>query len=188
MTPRADARDNRAQLVRAAREVFAAEGSDAPLDRVAKRAGIGNATLYRHFPRRRDLLATAYAEEVETLRAQGEALLAHEDPEAALFTWLGLFLDHVRDKRDLALSITDDPGGDREELFARWHRVMTDTATALATRAGLAEEVEPLDLLVLTTGIALSGAEKPRVERLLRVIRRGSTGPGQAGAGQARTG
>ncbi|MEV4599625.1 TetR/AcrR family transcriptional regulator [Amycolatopsis sp. NPDC049253] len=188
MTPRADARDNRAQLVRAAREVFAAEGGDAPLDHVAKHAGIGNATLYRHFPRRRDLLAAVYAEEVETLRAEGETLLAHEDPETALFTWLGLFLDHVRDKRELALSITDGPGGEREELFTHWHGVMTDTATALASRAGLTEEVEPLDLLVLVTGIALSGAEKPRTERLLSVIRRGSAGTGQAGAGRARTG
>jgi AcrR family transcriptional regulator len=174
---RADARDNQAQLVRAAREVFAAEGNGAPLDRVAKHAGIGNATLYRHFPRRRDLLAAVYAEEVEALRAEGEALLAHENPEVALFTWLELFLGHVRDKRDLALSITDDSGGERDALFARWHEVMTDTATALATRAGLAEEVEPLDLLVLVTGIALSGAEKPRTDRLLHVIRRGSAGP-----------
>ncbi|MFI5612791.1 TetR/AcrR family transcriptional regulator [Amycolatopsis sp. NPDC051903] len=172
---RADARDNRAQLVRAARDVFAEAGTDAPLDRIAKRAGIGNATMYRHFPRRRDLLAAVYAEEVEHLRAEGEALLAHEDPGAALFTWLGSFLDHVRDKRDLALSITDDPG-EREELFRSWHAVMTATATALAARTNLAEDVEPLDLLVLTTGIALSGADGPRTERLLRVITRGSAG------------
>jgi AcrR family transcriptional regulator len=170
---RADARDNRALLLAAAREVFAVDGPGAPLDRVARRAGIGNATMYRHFPNRRELLAAVYAGEVETLRAEGEALLSSPDPDEALYEWLRRFVEHVKDKRELALSISDEPG-DREARFAEWHATINATATALAARARLAVDVEPLDLLLLATGIALSGAPAARTDHLLTLLRRGS--------------
>ncbi|HEY2057067.1 TetR/AcrR family transcriptional regulator [Amycolatopsis sp. NBC_01480] len=170
---RADARDNRALLLAAAREVFAADGPGAPLDRVARHAGVGNATMYRHFPNRRELLAAVYAGEVETLRTEGEALLSSPDPDEALYQWLRRFVEHVKDKRELALSISDEPG-DREARFAEWHGTINATAAALAARARLAEDVEPLDLLLLATGIALSGAPAARTDHLLTLLRRGS--------------
>ncbi|WP_410575293.1 TetR/AcrR family transcriptional regulator [Amycolatopsis sp. cmx-4-61] len=169
---RSDARDNRALLLAAAREVFAEDGPDAPLDRIARRAGIGNATMYRHFPSRRELVIAVYADEVASLASR--ARLDAADPGAELFGWLAVFVEHVRTKRDLALSLTT-PAGDHETLFARWHETVNETAAALVARAKAAGAVEPdtdaLDLLLLATGIALANAPA-RTPRLLDLVRR----------------
>src|SRR3954453_20921297 len=101
---RSDARDNHALLLAAAKEVFAEDGPDAPLDRVTRRAGIGNATMYRHFPSRRELVIAVYASEVAS--RTGNARLDTADPGAELFAWLAAFVEYVRDKRGLALSLT----------------------------------------------------------------------------------
>lgn len=174
---RSDARDNHALLLAAARAVFAEDGPDAPLDRVARRAGIGNATMYRHFPSRRELVTAVYAEEVASLTAR--ASLTASDPLAELFAWLTLFVTHVRDKRALALSLTS-PAGDHETLFAQWHTTMNETAAALVDRARaagtVAPDTDPVDLLLLATGIALSGAAT-RTPHLLDIVRRGVSTP-----------
>ncbi|MEA5363763.1 helix-turn-helix domain-containing protein [Amycolatopsis sp., V23-08] len=170
---RADARDNQALLLAAAKEVFAEDGPDAPLDHVARRAGVGNATMYRHFPNRRELVVAVYADEVAELRSRAD--LDADDAGEALFAWLGLFVEHVRTKRALALSLAD-PAGDHESLFAGWHAAMNTTAATLLGRARAAGAVAPdvteLDLLLLATGIALSGGEP---SRLLTLVRRGAS-------------
>jgi len=174
---RSDARDNHALLLAAAKAVFAESGPDAPLDRIARRARIGNATMYRHFPSRRELVIAVYADEVASLTSG--ARLDAADPGAELFAWLGLFVEHVRDKRDLALSLTT-PAGDHETLFARWHETMHETAAALVDRAKAAgavtPDVDPLDVLLLCTGIALANAPA-RTPGLLQLIRRGVSTP-----------
>ncbi|WP_086844031.1 TetR/AcrR family transcriptional regulator [Amycolatopsis kentuckyensis] len=174
---RSDARDNHALLLAAARAVFAEDGPDAPLDRIARRAGIGNATMYRHFPSRRELVIAVYADEVASLTSH--ARLDAADPGAALFAWLALFVEHVRDKRDLALSLTT-PAGDHETLFARWHETMNETAAALVARAKSANAVtpdtDPLDLLLLATGIALTDVPA-HTPRLLALVRRAVSTP-----------
>jgi len=174
---RSDARDNRALLLAAARAVFAEDGPDAPLDRVARRAGIGNATMYRHFPSRRELVIAVYADEVASLTSR--ARLDAADPGAALFAWLASFVEHIRDKRDLALSLTT-PAGDHETLFAHWHETMNETAAALVDRAksanAVAPDTDPLDLLLLATGIALTDVPA-RTPRLLDLVRRAVSPP-----------
>lgn len=168
--PRSDAQSNHARLLAAAKEVFAEDGPGAPLDRIARRAGVGNATMYRHFPSRRELITAVYADEVAELR--GRADLSSADPADALFAWLKLFIEHVRTKRDLALSLTD-PAGAHEARFAEWHAGMNETGAALLSRAQAASmaaaDVEALDVLLLCTGIALSGGDP---ERLLELVRR----------------
>ncbi|MGW5719381.1 TetR/AcrR family transcriptional regulator [Amycolatopsis sp. NPDC003865] len=175
---RSDARDNHALLLAAAKEVFAEDGPDAPLDRVARRAGVGNATMYRHFPSRRELVIAVYASEVESLTSA--ARLDTADPGAELFTWLTAFVEHVRDKRALAWSLTT-PAGDHETLFAQWHAAVNETAANLVDRAKAAGAVtgdtDALDLLLLATGIALAGAPD-RAGRLLDLVRRGVSAPG----------
>jgi AcrR family transcriptional regulator len=170
---RSDARDNRALLLAAAKDVFAEDGPDAPLDRIARRAGVGNATMYRHFPNRRELVVAVYADEVAELRSR--ANLEADNPGDALFAWLGLFVEHVQTKRALALSLAE-PAGDHGSLFAGWHAAMNTTAAALLGRARTAGDVAPdvteLDLLLLATGIALSGGEPAR---LLALVRRGAS-------------
>jgi AcrR family transcriptional regulator len=106
-------------------DVFSDHGADAPLDDIARRAGIGNATMYRHFPTRRELIVAVYADEVAALCAQGEAMLAEESPGDALFGWLRAFIAHVAARRELALAIPDDEGGQRSALFDRGLRRAT---------------------------------------------------------------
>src|SRR5215469_8592592 len=85
---RADARRNYERVLAAAKEVFGELGVTAPLDEIARRAGVGNATMYRHFPSRRELVIAVYADEVTELCGLGEALLGSGEgpPGEALFT------------------------------------------------------------------------------------------------------
>jgi AcrR family transcriptional regulator len=175
---RADARRNYELLLAAAKEIFNEHGVDAPLDDIARRAGVGNATMYRHFPTRRELIIAVYADEVTALCGQGEALLDEASPDDALFGWLHSFIAHVATKRELALALTDDRGGRRSALFGRWHEAMHSTASALLTRAQrsgtVRTDLDVSDLLRLTNGIALSGADPDQAERLLVLVRRGT--------------
>lgn len=176
---RADARRNYDHLLVSAREVFGERGAGAPLDEIARRAGIGNATMYRHFPARRELIIAVYADEVAELCAQGDALLAHDGPGDALMDWLRAFVAHVSAKRDLALAIPDDQDGSRSTLFDGWHDAMRTTTSGLLTRAqeaGTARaDLDPSDLLAMANGIALT-ARPEQVERCLDVLRRGIAG------------
>jgi hypothetical protein len=89
---RADARRNYDLLLDAAKRVFDERGLDAPLDDIARLAGVGNATMYRHFPTRRELITAVYADEVTDLCAHGEALLGEEAPGDGLFeSWTTSF-------------------------------------------------------------------------------------------------
>jgi AcrR family transcriptional regulator len=167
---RADAARNRARLLAAAREVLAEAGNEAALDVIARRAGVGNATLYRHFPTRADLLVAVYADEVEALCARGADLLESAEPVDALFAWLDEFVVHVATKRPLALAAAEGPG----ELFHRWHESIISTATRLMERAR--PELRPgltvLDVLALANGAALAtGTEHAR--RLVALLRTG---------------
>src|ERR1700753_3858906 len=90
--PRADASRNAARLLAAARDVLAESGNDVPFDVIARHAGVGNATLYRHFPTRADLLVAVYADEVDALCQQGVDLLGRPSAAEALFGWLDSFV------------------------------------------------------------------------------------------------
>src|SRR5271163_2528083 len=85
---RADARRSRAKLLEAATEAFAENGADAPLEDIARRAGVGIGTLYRHFPTRTDLQAAVYRSQVLTVCAAAEELVAAVPPEQAFFGWV----------------------------------------------------------------------------------------------------
>jgi AcrR family transcriptional regulator len=113
---RADALRNYERVLAAAKEVFGELGVTAPLDEIARRAGVGNATMYRHFPSRRELVIAVYAGEVTALGELGRSLLSDSPPADALFTWLRAFISHVATKRDLPLAIPDDTAGQRSAL------------------------------------------------------------------------
>jgi AcrR family transcriptional regulator len=174
---RADAQRNYERLLGAAREIFNERGVDAPLDEIARRAGIGNATMYRHFPTRRELIIAVYADEVTALCAQGEALLNDESPGDALFSWLHAFIAHVATKRELALAIPNDQDGQRSALFDRWHKAMRTTAAKLLIRAqhsaAARTDLDPFDLLALANGIAVAGTDTEQAERCLDLLRHG---------------
>jgi len=175
---RADALRNHELLLAAAREVFSERGAGAPLDDIARRAGIGNATMYRHFPDRRELIIAVYADEVAALCAQGDALLEDRSPGDAVFTWLRAFIGHVTAKRELALAIPDDEGGQRSALFYRWHNAMHLITSKLLSRAqacgSVSADVDASVLLTLANGIAVASADTDQAERCLELLRHGA--------------
>ncbi|QKG22715.1 TetR/AcrR family transcriptional regulator [Actinomadura verrucosospora] len=178
--PRADAQRNRDLILTAAKKVFTERGPSAPLDDIARRAGVGNATLYRHFPTRRDLLVAVYSDEVTDLTTQGRDLLRQDPPADALFTWLRAFITHVADKADLARAIPEDG---RSPLFDQWHAAMHTALAPLLARAQETGAVRPdldgRDLLALAGGIATAGSGAAQTDRLLRLVREGIATPAQ---------
>jgi AcrR family transcriptional regulator len=174
---RIDAERNRDALLAAARRLFDTEGPGVPLDEIAKAAEVANATLYRHFPTRAELIIEVYAEEVAALSDLSEQFLDRPDADQALADWLRAFVEHVATKRDLALAVPEEPGGRRGALFADWHETMHDAASRLLTRAQadgtVRAELREEDLLALATGIALTGLPMHRLETLLDLIRHG---------------
>src|ERR1700761_3264339 len=99
---RADARRNYDKLVTTAREVFAAQGSDATLEEISRRAGVGIGTLYRHFPARENLVEAAYLDGVEEVCAAAVRHSANEEPWQALTGWLLELVSFAATKRVLA--------------------------------------------------------------------------------------
>jgi AcrR family transcriptional regulator len=171
---RADARRNRDRLLKAAATAFAAQGTDASLDDIARRAGVGPGTLYRHFPTREDLIEALIHSGVEDLVAQSEQLLDAEDPLAALRTWLLALLRHASAYRGLAESLEDAKGG-QGRLAAACH-AQEAAASALFTRARKHGHVRPQvtleDVLHLVSGIAWVAQRQPpgHGERLLTLV------------------
>ena len=171
---RADASRNAALLLAAARKVLAEGGNNVALDVIARRAGVGNATLYRHFPTRADLLVAVYADEVTALCERGAQLLDSSDPTDALFAWLDEFVVHVATKRPLAMAATEGTNEHRTTLFHEWHAAITSTAERLIRRAqtGLRSDVTATDVLTLAAGAALA-AETAQARRLVAMLRAG---------------
>lgn len=106
---RADARRNQESLLDAAAAIFAEAGVEAPVRDVAARAGVGTATIYRHFPTRADLIIGVYRHQVEACAEAGPALLADgTSPHAALAQWIDLFVDFLVTKHGLAAVLQPD--------------------------------------------------------------------------------
>jgi AcrR family transcriptional regulator len=178
---RADARRNYDRVLAAAKEVFGELGVTAPLDEIARRAGVGNATMYRHFPARRELVIAVYADEVAALCELGRSLPASSAPADALFTWLRAFIAHVATKRDLPLAIPDDTTGQRSALYRQWHDTMRATASGLLARAqdagAIRSGLDVTDLIAAASGIGHAAADDDQAGRLLAIVRDGLTPP-----------
>lgn len=160
---RADARRNVEALIAAAREAFATEGPDAPLDDIARAAGVGSGTLYRHFPNRVALLEAVYRANVQRLCADGERLAATEPPAQALLDWLRGFVTLMLEKRGLAAALTEE--GRTSELFSQCHAMINATGAELldgAKAAGAVREDVPLaDVLKIAKAFALAAETSP---------------------------
>ncbi|HEY3737646.1 MAG TPA: helix-turn-helix domain-containing protein [Jatrophihabitans sp.] len=147
---RADAQRNRALLLDAARRTFAERGTDASLEEVARRAGVGIGTLYRHFPTRADLVAGVYSSEVENLCNTADVLLATHAPDMALQEWMGGFIDYVEVKRGLVGALKTLLG--EESPFFQQTRTLLNATMAkmvsTAVEAGsIRADADPDDLL-----------------------------------------
>jgi AcrR family transcriptional regulator len=185
---RADARRNVERLIAAARDAFATEGPNAPLDDIARAAGVGPGTLYRHFPTRLALFEAVYRDNVERLCADGERLAATEPPADALVDWLKGFVTVISQKRGLAAALTEE--GRTSELFAQCHAMINTTGGELLDRAQAAgavrDDVALGDLLKMTKAFAQAAEASPEgpvlAERLIGLSMDGLR-PRASGAG-----
>src|SRR3984885_585969 len=154
--PRADAIRNRERVLEAAKAVFSAGGPEASLEAVAKRAGVGIGTLYRHFPTREALFEAVYRREVQQLGELAEALKSEADPVDALRRWLRSNVEFVATKKGmsaaLALAVQST-----SELTAFSFDRLTKAVGALLDRAIAAGEIRadisPEDLLRALVGM-----------------------------------
>jgi len=157
---RADARRNYERLLVAAGEAFAEKGAGTSLDDIAKRAGVGNATLYRHFPSREVLLETVYRDEIQQLSDQAWAASPSGDPVEMLADWLRLAVSRLRVYEGLK-GLLDIALRDEGAELASWCRATIRSAAAhLLTRAQQAgavrTDIDELVLLRFANAISLT--------------------------------
>jgi AcrR family transcriptional regulator len=171
---RADAQRNYDKLVGAAREAFT-EGADenVSLEDVARRAGVGIGTLYRHFPTRQNLIEAVYEGEVHALSHSAEGLLADQPPWEALSMWLHGFVAYVHTKQALMQELFA-VAGQHPEVFARCRTELYGAGEPLLERAQAAgivrDDVTIADVLHLVSGIAKATPPEPiDVTRLLDI-------------------
>ena len=181
---RADARRNVDTLLEAARDVFAASGVDAPVREIAARAGVGVGTLYRHFPRRSDLVAAVLRREIDACAAAAPALASEHAPGAALERWLARYTQFIATKRGLAAALhSGDPAFDAlpayfdERLGPALASLLASAAAAGEVRTG----VEPTDLLRAVATLCLptveTGGDQRMVALLIDGLRYGARAP-----------
>jgi AcrR family transcriptional regulator len=169
---RADARRNYEKLVAAAREAFAEDGTSASLEDIARRAGVGIGTLYRHFPTRQALLEAVYVDEVEAISRSAEEL-ADLPPWDALVAWLHQFVSFAATKRVLAEELLAYIDRDAE-VFLTCGDAIYAAGTPLLERAQEAGVVRPdtsfTDVAKLVGGIAvIRTTDSEQIERILDV-------------------
>jgi AcrR family transcriptional regulator len=140
--PRADAVRNRERLLEAAKAVFSAGGPDASLEAVARRAGVGIGTLYRHFPTREALFEAVYRREVQQLGELAEQLKSEAAPVDALRRWLRSNVEFVATKKGMSAALALAVHGS-SELYAYTFDRLTKAVGALLDRAVAAGEIRP---------------------------------------------
>jgi AcrR family transcriptional regulator len=153
---RADARRNINALLQSAMTVFATSGVDAPVRQIAEKAGVGVATVYRHFPLRSDLIEAVFRHEVDACADAAEDLAAKFDPDEALARWMQRYVDFIAAKRGLAAALhSGDPA--YETLPAYFEKRLNPALSNLlesATAAGkVRADVEPDVLLRAVAGL-----------------------------------
>jgi AcrR family transcriptional regulator len=169
---RADARRNYEKVLAAAREAFADGGEATALEEIARRAGVGIGTLYRHFPNRQALVEALYLDEVEEV-CRSAAELEGADPWEALNGWLERFMAYIATKRALAHELLNYMGEDAQ-LFQVCRASLFAAGEPLLQRAQDAGVVRPdvtiTELIQMVIGIAkLPGGDPAQIEHILRI-------------------
>ncbi|MFF0498272.1 TetR/AcrR family transcriptional regulator [Nocardia aobensis] len=170
---RRDAQRNRQLLLDAALTAFTGEEGTVSLESIAKSAGVGIGTLYRHFPSREALIEAVYRSELEQLCDQAANLLDHHTPEVALRIWLGRYADFVATKRGMAEALREviasgavTSAQTRERLSAAIGSVL-DAGVAAGT---LRDDVRPEDVTAAMAGATLAGIDRGQIDRLLDLL------------------
>ncbi|WP_218175953.1 MULTISPECIES: TetR/AcrR family transcriptional regulator [unclassified Pseudomonas] len=186
---RADAQRNLLILLQAAKEVFAEAGIDAPVRDIADRAGVGIGTVYRHFPKRPDLIAAVFRQEIDACADAAEGLAAEHPPFAALALWMQTFVELASTKRGLAQALhSGDPAFDalparRDERLWPAFRKLFNAALAAGE---IRDSVDADDFLnaAATLCMSVNGTQPGQAERLVTLLvdglRHGAGRPGSS--------
>ena len=179
--PRADAQRNRERILEVAKEVFTRNGAAASLDDIARQAGIGPGTLYRHFPTRDALIEAVYRNEVEKLADAEQRFASNMPPLEALRAWMLLFIDHVSGKKLIIPAMNTVAGGSMR-LVEGSRSLIHSTFVASVKRAiasgDLRSDTDPDDFVRALVGVfhttALPGWE-PSARRIVDILIAGSS-------------
>lgn len=155
--PRADAQRNRGRILEVAKQAFTRSGADTCLDDIAKQAGVGPGTLYRHFPTREELLKAVYRNELESLATAGEKFVETMPPVEALRAWLLLFVDAVAAKQIIAPALNTLVGEHKrvfETSYARMHEAIRTLVKRAVKSGDIRKDLDPVDLLRALVGVS----------------------------------
>jgi len=157
----------------AAKAAFADAGPDVSLDEIARRAGVGIGTLYRHFPTRDAVVEAVYRREVQQLADSATRLMASLPPGAALHQWMRLFVDYIATKKVIASALGAIVGG-VSDLYAASGAQITDAMSSLVGRAAangdIRPDVDPADLLRALVGFTYGAGGPGWQASALRLI------------------
>jgi AcrR family transcriptional regulator len=155
--PRTDAQRNRERILEVAKGAFSQSGANTSLDDIARQAGVGAGTLYRHFPTREDLLEAVYRTEVEKLAAAERRFSETLPPVEALRAWMLLFVDYIATKQLIAPAL-NVLVGDPKKVFEASYAQIWEAIRALVKRAiksgDIRNDLDPIDLLRALIGVA----------------------------------
>jgi AcrR family transcriptional regulator len=178
--PRTDALRNRERILEAAKAAFTRHGADASLDDIAKQAGVGAGTLYRHFPTRDALIEAVYRSEVEKLAGAAHEFAAKMVPIDALRAWLLLFVDYIAAKHIIAPALNSVAGGPTR-LYEGSRSLVQGAIEELVKRAkrsgDLRRNVDASDLLRAVIGVSYvtaGGDWQQSAKRLVEILIAGS--------------
>jgi AcrR family transcriptional regulator len=179
---RADAKRNYERLVAAARTVFAQEGGGASMEAIAKEAGVGVGTLYRHFPKRIDVVEAVYREDVDELVTVAQSVIAEQEPWPALVAWLEAFVRYARGKKRFLNELHEAFEKNPELQVASRERIVGAVGIVLspAQAAGVVRtDIDAADLMQLLGSMCMSATLTPdQSARLLLMIEDGLRPPG----------
>jgi AcrR family transcriptional regulator len=178
--PRTDAQRNRERILEVAKEAFTRFGASASLDDIAKQAGVGAGTLYRHFPTRDALIEAVYRSEVEKVAAAERKFAATMPPLDALRAWMLLFVDHIAAKQIIAPAL-NSVGGGASKLYEGSRGLIQAAMSALVKRAiksgDIRKDLYPFDLLRALIGSSYTASApgwQQSARRLVDILIAGS--------------
>ncbi|WP_030902422.1 TetR/AcrR family transcriptional regulator [Streptomyces sp. NRRL F-5126] len=170
---RKDARRNRENLLSAARAAFTAADDTVPLENIARDAGVGIGTLYRHFPTREALVEAVYAAELDDVTTSAGALLEEHPPDVALRAWTDRYAQFVATKRGMVDTLRAGWASGRIATPTTRERVTAAIATILeagAREGTLRADVEAEDVTTMLLGVFLATAAGDSLDRTKRLL------------------
>ena len=177
---RSDAQRNRERILEVAKQAFTRSGADTSLDDIARRAGVGAGTLYRHFPTRGELLKAVYRNNLENLATAGEKFAETMPPVEALRAWLLLFVDAIAAKQIIAPALNTLVGDHKkvfESSYAQVHEAIHRLVKRAVKSGEIRKDLDPTDLLRALVGVSnvASGPDwQQSARRLVDILIAGS--------------